>query len=44
MIEIESIPWAKEHVRPGSRVRAIWTTGTRTGSMKDIERFELIDE
>jgi uncharacterized OB-fold protein len=44
MIEIESIAWAKEHVRPGRRVRAIWTTGTRTGSLKDIERFELIDE
>ncbi len=44
MIEIESIPWAKEHVRPGRRVRAIWTLGERTGSLKDIERFELIDE
>ncbi len=44
MIEIESIPWAKEHVRPGRRVRAIWTTGERTGSLRDIERFELIDE
>ena len=44
MIEIESIAWAKEHVRPGRRVRAIWTTGERTGSLRDIERFELIDE
>lgn len=44
MIEIESIPWAKENVRPGRRVRAIWTTGERTGSLRDIERFELIDE
>ena len=44
MIEIESIDWAKEHVRPGCRVRAIWTTGERTGSLRDIERFELIDE
>ena len=44
MIEIESIAWAKENVRPGRRVRAIWTTGERTGSLKDIERFELIDE
>jgi uncharacterized OB-fold protein len=44
MIEIESIAWAKENVRPGRRVRAIWTTGERTGSLRDIERFELIDE
>ena len=44
MIEIESIQWAKENVRPGRRVRAIWTTGERTGSLRDIERFELIDE
>ena len=44
MIEIESIAWAKEHIRPGRRVRAIWTTGERTGSLRDIERFELIDE
>jgi uncharacterized protein len=44
MIEIESLQWAKEHIRPGSRVRAVWTTGERTGSLRDIERFELIDE
>lgn len=44
MIDIESIQWAKDNVRPGSRVRAIWTTGERTGSLRDIERFELIDE
>lgn len=43
MIDIESIQWAKDNVRPGSRVRAIWTKGERTGSLRDIERFELID-
>jgi uncharacterized OB-fold protein len=43
MIDVESIQWAKDNVRPGSRVRAIWTTGKRTGSLRDIERFELID-
>jgi uncharacterized protein len=43
MIEIESLQWAKDNVRPGSRVRAIWTKGERTGSLRDIERFELID-
>lgn len=43
MIDIESIQWAKDNVRPGTRVRAIWTTGARTGSLKDIERFEVIE-
>lgn len=43
MIDIESLEWAKDNVRPGTRVRAIWTTGERTGSLKDIERFEVID-
>lgn len=44
MIDVESIQWAKDNVRPGSRVRAIWTKGQRSGSLRDIERFELIDE
>lgn len=43
MIDIESFEWAKENIKPGTRVRAIWTTGERTGSLKDIERFEVID-
>lgn len=43
MIEIESIESAKQNIKPGTRVRAIWTTGERTGSLKDIERFEVID-
>lgn len=43
MIEIESLEWAKENVKPGSRVRAIWKDGEREGSLRDIDRFELID-
>jgi uncharacterized protein len=42
-IDAVSIEWAKENVTPGSRVRAVWSTGQRTGSLRDIERFELID-
>ena len=44
MIDIESLEQAKEKIKPGTRVRAIWTTGERKGSMADIERFEVIDE
>lgn len=44
MIEIEDIASAKLKIKPGTRVRAIWTTGERTGSLKDIERFEVIEE
>lgn len=43
MIEIESLEAAKEQIKPGTRVRAVWATGERTGSLKDIERFEVID-
>ena len=43
MIDIESIEWAKENIKPGTRVKAIWTSGERTGSLKDIERFEVIE-
>ena len=43
MIEIESIEQAKERIKPGTRVRAIWGQ-ERTGSLADIERFEVIDE
>jgi uncharacterized OB-fold protein len=42
MIEIESIEQAKEQIKPGTRVRAIWGN-ERTGSLSDIERFEVID-
>ncbi|VWX54141.1 OB-fold domain-containing protein [Novosphingobium sp. 9U] len=44
MIEIESLEHAKEHIKPGTRVRAIWKEGERIGSMADIDRFEVIEE
>lgn len=44
MIDIDSIEDAKKRIKPGTRVRAIWTSGERKGSMADIERFEVIDE
>jgi uncharacterized OB-fold protein len=34
---------AKELVKPGTRVRAVWRE-TRTGSLDDISHFEVIDE
>lgn len=43
MIEIDSIEDAKQRIKPGTRVRAIWGN-ERTGSLSDIERFEVIDE
>ena len=43
VIEIESIEEAKEKIRPGTRVRAVWTTGERKGRVSDIERFEVIE-
>ena len=44
MIEIESIESAKQKIKPGTRVRAIWTKGERTGSLRDIDCFEVIEE
>jgi uncharacterized protein len=44
MIDIDDIPSAKLKIKPGARVRAIWTKGERVGSLKDIERFEVIDD
>jgi len=44
MIDIDSVEDAKERIKPGTRVRAIWTDGERKGSMADIERFEVIEE
>lgn len=44
MIDIDDVEDAKKRIKPGTRVRAIWTTGERKGSMSDIERFEVIDE
>ena len=43
-VEPVSLEEAKEQIKPGTRVRAIWTSGERKGSMADIERFEVIDE
>lgn len=43
MIEIDDIEDAKKRIKPGTRVRAIWGD-SRTGSLSDIERFEVIDE
>lgn len=34
---------AKELVKPGTRVRAVWRE-TRTGSLEDISHFEVIEE
>lgn len=34
---------AKDLVKPGTRVRAVWREGDRTGSLDDISHFEIID-
>jgi uncharacterized protein len=34
---------AKELVKPGTRVRAVWRDGEQTGSLADISHFEVID-
>ena len=44
MIDIDDVETAKTRIKPGTRVRAVWTTGERKGSLADIERFEVIDE
>jgi uncharacterized OB-fold protein len=43
MIEIEDLETAKRTIKPGTRVRAIWTRGERRGSLTDIDRFEVIE-
>jgi len=43
MIEIDDVEAAKQKIKPGTRVRAIWTKGERKGSLSDIDRFEVID-
>lgn len=35
---------AKELVKPGTRVRAVWRDGERTGSLADISHFAVIDD
>ncbi|WP_375248638.1 OB-fold domain-containing protein, partial [Sphingomonas sp.] len=44
MIDIDDIESAKQRIKPGTRVRAVWREGERVGSLRDIERFEVIDE
>lgn len=43
MIDIDDLESAKKNIKPGTRVRAIWTKGERKGSVTDIEGFEVID-
>lgn len=43
MIDIDDVEEAKKRIKPGTRVRAVWGK-ERTGSLSDIERFEVIDE
>lgn len=42
MIDIDDVEEAKQRIKPGTRVRAVWGK-ERTGSLADIERFEVID-
>jgi uncharacterized protein len=35
---------AKELVKPGTRVRAVWRDGESTGSLSDISHFEVIND
>jgi len=44
VIEIDDLETAKKTIKPGTRVRAIWTDGERKGRVSDIERFEVIDD
>lgn len=44
MIDIDDLESAKKNIKPGTRVRAIWTKGERKGRVSDIEKFEVIDE
>ena len=43
MIDIDDVEAAKTQIKPGTRVRAVWREGEREGSLRDIERFEVID-
>ncbi len=44
VIEIDDLETAKKNIKPGTRVRAIWTDGERKGRVSDIERFEVIED
>ncbi|WP_374414005.1 OB-fold domain-containing protein [Novosphingobium colocasiae] len=43
VIEIDSLEEAKEKIKPGTRVRAVWAEGERQGRVSDIARFEVIE-
>ncbi len=43
MIDIDDVEAAKTRIKPGTRVRAVWRDGEREGSLRDIERFEVIE-
>jgi hypothetical protein len=43
-VHIPDMSKAKELVKPGTRVRAVWREGEATGSLADISHFEVIDE
>ncbi|MFW2830436.1 OB-fold domain-containing protein [Sphingomonas sp. ID0503] len=43
VIEIDDLETAKKTIKPGTRVKAVWTKGERKGRVSDIERFEVID-
>lgn len=43
MIDIDDVEAAKVNIKPGTRVRAVWREGEREGSLRDIERFEVIE-
>lgn len=44
IIEIDDLETAKQTIKPGARVRAVWTQGERKGAVSDIERFEVTGE
>lgn len=43
-VRIDDMDQAKDLVRPGTRVRAVWRDAEPTGSMSDISHFEVIEE
>jgi len=43
VIEIDDLETAKTTIKPGTRVKAVWSTGERQGRVSDIERFEVIE-
>jgi uncharacterized OB-fold protein len=43
MIDVDDFQEAKRTIGPGTRVRAVWREGEREGSLRDIERFEVIE-